>query len=59
MSFEPALGVFNAAALDAADYAIATAEKLGLRLVVPLTDNYAYYHGGYHNFCDCKCSVTE
>ena len=46
LSFEPRLGVFNASALDAADWAIAEAERLGLRLIVPLTDNYAYFHGG-------------
>lgn len=52
LSFEPALGVFNASALDAADWAIAEAERLGLRLIVPLTDNYHYYHGGKHDFTD-------
>jgi mannan endo-1,4-beta-mannosidase len=51
-SFEPALGVFNASALDAADFAIFEAERLGLRLLVPLTDNYHYYHGGKHDFTD-------
>ena len=40
LSFEPRLGVFNASALDAADFAIAEAERLGLRFIVPLTDNY-------------------
>eukprot|EP01044_Picomonas_judraskeda_P010151 COSAG03_NODE_1288_length_4397_cov_11.788041_4_plen_122_part_00 len=39
-AFEPALGVFNDTALDAADYAVYMAEQLGLRLIVPLTDNY-------------------
>lgn len=50
LSFETALGVFNASALDSADWAIAEAERLGLRLIVPLTDNWRYYHGGKHDF---------
>lgn len=52
LSFEPALGVFNDSALDAADYAIHVAESVGIKLIVPLTDQYHYFHGGYHNFCD-------
>lgn len=28
------------------------ATQLGLHLIIPLTDNYHYYHGGKHNFCD-------
>lgn len=52
LSFEPSLGVFNDSALDAADYAIFVAGELGLRLQVPLTDNYHYYHGGKHTWTD-------
>lgn len=40
LSFEPSLGVFNASALDSADWAIAEATRLGLKLIVPLTDNW-------------------
>ena len=36
-AFEPKLGVFNHSALDSADWAIAEAERLGMRLVLPLT----------------------
>jgi hypothetical protein len=50
LSFEPSLDLFNHSALDAADYAIHVAETLGLKLQVPLTDPYKYYHGGLHNF---------
>lgn len=46
LSFEPALNVFNDSALDSADWAVAEAERLGLRIIVPLTDNWHYYHGG-------------
>jgi mannan endo-1,4-beta-mannosidase len=51
LSFEPSFNVFNPDALDAADYAISVAAELGIRLVIPLTDNYRYFHGGYWNFC--------
>ena len=46
LSFERSLNVFNESALDAADYAVFTAEVLGLKLIIPLTDNYHYFHGG-------------
>merc|ERR1711892_1504940 len=32
------------------DYAVFRAGQLGLRLVVPLTDEWNYYHGGIHDF---------
>jgi hypothetical protein len=50
LSFEPALNVFNDSALDSADWAVAEAERLGLRIIVPLTDNWHYYHGGKKDF---------
>src|SRR5581483_3055741 len=49
-SFEPALGQFNDAALAAGDRAIAQAKQLGIRLIVPLTDNYRYFTGGRFDF---------
>ena len=52
LSYEPSLGVFNETALLSADRAIAEAERLGLRLIIPLTDNWKYYHGGKHDFTD-------
>jgi mannan endo-1,4-beta-mannosidase len=54
LSFEPKLGVFNSSALHFADFAIDTAGKLGIKLVIPLTDNYHYYHGGKHDFTDWR-----
>ncbi|HEX8348270.1 MAG TPA: carbohydrate binding domain-containing protein [Actinoplanes sp.] len=50
LSFEPTLGQFNPAALATVDYAVARARELGIRLVVPLVDNWAYYHGGRADF---------
>ncbi|MBG0563736.1 carbohydrate binding domain-containing protein [Actinoplanes aureus] len=41
---------YNDEAFRATDYAIAYAGKIGLRLIVPLTDNWAYYHGGHADF---------
>lgn len=32
------------------DYAIFAARNYGLRLIIPLTDDYAYYHGGKGDF---------
>lgn len=42
----PSLGTTNPAAFATMDYSVAQAKRLGLRLVVPLTDNWEYYHGG-------------
>lgn len=52
LSFEPELGVWNHEALDHIDYAVYRADQLGLKLIVPFTDNYHYYHGGKHDFTD-------
>jgi hypothetical protein len=49
-SFETAAGVFNHDNLDAADYAVYQAKQNGIYLMVPLTDNWNYYHGGKWNF---------
>lgn len=46
----PRLGQFNEAAFEPMDYAIATAGRHGLKLIIPLTDQWHYYHGGKHNF---------
>ena len=52
LSFEPRLGTFSDRALEAADYALKIADDKGVRLIIPLTDNYGYYHGGFRNFTD-------
>jgi len=49
-SFEPSVGVFSDANLDAADWAVWQAKQAGIYLMVPLTDNWNYYHGGKWNF---------
>lgn len=45
-SFETACGLFSAANLDSADWAVAQAKKQGILLMIPLTDQWNYYHGG-------------
>jgi len=52
LSFEPALGEFNHSALRAVDFAVSQAAAHGIRLIVPLIDNWRYYHGGKHDFTD-------
>ena len=47
---EPTLGQFNDAAFEPIDYAIAAAGKKGLRLIIPLTDQWGFYHGGETTF---------
>ena len=57
-SFQQEAGstTFNTAALDSVDYAVYQASLRGIRFIVPLTDNYNYYHGGYHDFTDYQAS---
>ena len=50
LSVEPSLGVFNENALRVIDFAVFAARSYGIRLIIPLTDQYAYYHGGKGNF---------
>jgi len=52
LSFEPTLGDFSGSASEHIDYAVFRARMTGIRLIVPLTDNYGYYHGGKHNFVE-------
>jgi hypothetical protein len=48
-SVEPYLGGFSQTSLRHIDYFIAQAQHYGLKVVIPLTDNYGYYLGSY---CD-------
>ena len=47
---EPSPGNFNETALRYVDYAIMSAKKHNLRLIIPLVDNFHYYHGGKYVF---------
>ncbi|KAI0136507.1 glycoside hydrolase [Xylariales sp. AK1849] len=46
----PQLGVINEAAFESIDWAVYQAGLYGIRLMVPLTDNWDYYHGGKYDF---------
>lgn len=46
LSISPSLGVFSEEALRRVDYAVYAAGTYGLRLIIPLTDNWDYYHRG-------------
>jgi mannan endo-1,4-beta-mannosidase len=50
LSVEPSLGTFSQTALQHIDYFIAQAQHYGLKVVIPLTDNYDYYLGSYCDF---------
>jgi mannan endo-1,4-beta-mannosidase len=49
LSVEPYLGGFSQTALRHIDYFIAQAQRYRLKVVIPFTDSYRYYVGGY---CD-------
>ena len=57
--FEPSLGVFNENALRHDDYVINAARDRGIRLIIPLTDNWHYPAGGKHNFTDWRGISNE
>ncbi len=56
---EPARGVFNAAALAHNDSVIKAARDRGIRLIIPLTDNWRYSVGGKHNFTEWRGIADE
>ncbi|WP_354531831.1 hypothetical protein [Nakamurella sp. UYEF19] len=62
---EPTLGVFDDSAFESADFALYRAGQLGLKMIIPLTDQWRYYHGGISTFTawrgypnDADLSVT-
>ncbi len=50
----PRAGVFNQAAFERVDYVLMAARARGMRLVIPLTDNWHYAYGGKHTFTDWR-----
>ena len=59
LCLEPSRGVFNETAFQHIDYAIMAAQKHGIRLIIPLVDNFHYFHGGKHNFTDWRGIADE
>ena len=51
---EPSPGVFNETALVHDDYVIKAAREHGIRLIIPLTDNWHFGEGGKHTFTDWR-----
>ncbi|MBX0326323.1 glycoside hydrolase family 5 protein [Oscillochloris sp. ZM17-4] len=56
---KPTLNSINEQALVHVDYAIAAAQTYGLRLIMPLVDNYNYYHGGTGTFARWRDKPNE
>ncbi len=52
LCLEPERGVFNQVAFQHIDFAIEAAEAYNMKLIIPLVDNWRYYHGGKHTFTD-------
>ncbi|KAK0731515.1 glycoside hydrolase superfamily [Lasiosphaeris hirsuta] len=50
LSLMPAKGQVNEKAFEAIDWAVWQARQYRIRLLVPLTDNFDYYHGGKFDF---------
>jgi len=54
LCIEPSPGVFNETALQHVDYAILSAKRHGIKLIIPLVDNFHWYHGGKHTFTEWR-----
>lgn len=52
LGFNPHLYQGQASAWSLVDYAFLCARNFNMKLIVPFTDNYAYYHGGYTYFTE-------
>ncbi|KAL8293642.1 hypothetical protein RQP46_000343 [Phenoliferia psychrophenolica] len=54
LSLEPEVGVFKATNWDTHDYALYAAREYGLKVILPLTDDYNYYTGGKYTFLNWR-----
>ncbi len=52
LCLETERGVFNKTAFQHIDFAIQAAAEHGMKLIIPLVDNWHYYHGGKYTFTD-------
>nr|WP_244644839.1 carbohydrate binding domain-containing protein [Frigoribacterium sp. CFBP 8766] len=50
LALMPSLGEYDDDAFATIDFAVAYAGSLGMRLILPLTDEWEYYHGGHRDF---------
>jgi mannan endo-1,4-beta-mannosidase len=53
-SLRPWNNILNEVAWKTIDWAYSEAKKYGIKLIVPLTDEYNYYHGNYNDFCKTR-----
>lgn len=59
LSFEDTLNDFTQSGIDHIDYAIYIAKQHNIRLVIPFTDNWDYYHGGELTFCRWRGTTNQ
>jgi len=52
-------GTWNQNAWNVIDYAIDSAKRHNIRLIIPLLDNWHFYNGGKHNFTDWNGDNNE
>lgn len=53
-SLRPSNNTLNPEAWDPIDYSVFMAKKYNIKLIVPFTDSYNYYHGNYGDFCKTR-----
>ncbi|WP_440897704.1 glycoside hydrolase 5 family protein [Amphibacillus sp. Q70] len=58
-SLQPNLGCFNEEAFKHVDFVLNELGKRGLRVVIPLVDNWNYYHGGRGTFTNWRGFADE
>ena len=59
LSYESDLNIFTQSGIDAIDQAIYIAKQYPVRLIIPLIDNYHYYHGGELTFTNWRGSDNQ
>jgi mannan endo-1,4-beta-mannosidase len=53
-SLRPKDNTLNPQAWDPIDYSLLMARKYNVKLIIPFTDSYNYYHGNYGDFCKTR-----
>lgn len=54
LCLKPTSNSINPTAFEHIDYAIQAAKEHHIKLIIPLVDNWHYYHGGKHTFTDWR-----
>lgn len=58
-TLKPSRFAIQQRAWDIRDYVLFAAREYGLRVVLPLTDNYRYYHGGKYDFINFISGTSQ